>query len=319
MPWRQCPRSVQQTPPRIDAVIVSYNSADTLRDCVQSLLATPGVAVTVVDNASPDDSLGVIADLPVRTIQSGRNGGFGFGCNIGLRAGSAPLVLFLNPDARLDEGALDSMESALVADPGVGLLAPRLVDGDGALMASQRHFPRAATAWSHALFLHRLFPRARWADEVIRRWEEYERPNEPDWVSGACMLARRSVLEAIGGFDERFFLYCEDTDLCARIRGAGHRIRYDPSASAHHVGGHSAPRSGLYSVLADSRVRYARKHGGRTDFLLQAGGIALHALTHAAVCVLRPAHAHGHVAALRTVLRNRGQDLPVPVPRSVSP
>src|SRR4051812_16306638 len=117
--------------PRVDAVIVSYNSSDTPRDCVISLLATPGVAVTVVDNTSPDGSLETIADLPVKAIQSGRNGGFGFGCNVGLTAGEAPLVLFLNPDARLSAGALDAMAGVLDAEPGVALVGPRLIDGDG--------------------------------------------------------------------------------------------------------------------------------------------------------------------------------------------
>src|SRR3954451_13353999 len=155
--------------PRVDAVIVSYNSSDTLRDCVISLLATPGVAVTVVDNVSPDGSLETIADLPVKAIQSGRNGGFGFGCNIGLAAGRAPLVLFLNPDARLAPGALDAMGAVVHAVSQVALVGPRLVDDGGALMPSQRHFPRAMSAWSHALFLHRLMARARWSDELVRR------------------------------------------------------------------------------------------------------------------------------------------------------
>jgi N-acetylglucosaminyl-diphospho-decaprenol L-rhamnosyltransferase len=301
-------------PPRVDAVIVSYNSSDTLRDCVSSLLATPGVSVTVVDNASPDGSLETIADLPVKAIQSGRNGGFGFGCNIGLGAGEAPLVLFLNPDARLAPGALQAMEAVLDHEPGVALVGPKLYDGDGSLMPSQRHFPRVSSVWSHALFLHRLFPRARWADEVDRRWEDYEHPNEPDWVSGACMLARRSVLEQLGGFDDGFFLYCEDTDLCARLRQAGHRVRFEPSAVAHHVGGHSAPRSGLWPILAESRVRYARKHARGIGRALQSAGIAVHAFTHAVANARRPAHARGHMAALKAVLWRRAARRPAPGP-----
>jgi N-acetylglucosaminyl-diphospho-decaprenol L-rhamnosyltransferase len=313
MPSQHSPHNAARAP-RIDAVIVSYNSSDTLRDCVQSLLGTPGVAVIVVDNASPDHSLDAIADLPVQAIQSGRNGGFGFACNIGLAAGQAPLVLFLNPDARLAPGALDAMEAVLHGESQVALVGPRLVDEGGALMPSQRHFPRALSAWSHALFLHRLMPRARWADEVVRRWEEYGRPNEPDWLSGACMLARRSVLEAVGGFDAGFFLYCEDTDLCARIRAAGHRIRYEPSAGAHHVGGHSAPRAGLFPVLAESRLRYARKHAHGVALWSQTAGIALHALTHAVACVRRPSYARGHVAALRAFLRRVAPSRPAPRP-----
>src|SRR3954451_4354184 len=109
-----------------DVVIVSYNSRDTLRECVEPLAGAPGVRVIVVDNASPDASLEVIADLPVHAIESGRNGGFSFGCNLGAAAGDAPLVLFLNPDARVNPGELERMVAALEAEPDVGLLGPRL-------------------------------------------------------------------------------------------------------------------------------------------------------------------------------------------------
>jgi N-acetylglucosaminyl-diphospho-decaprenol L-rhamnosyltransferase len=111
---------------RIDVVVVSYNSRDTLRDCVEPLVGLPGVSVTVVDNASPDRSLEAIADLPVQAIDSGRNGGFAFGCNLGMAAGSAPFVLFLNPDARIDASGLDVLAAALEAEPAVAIVGPRL-------------------------------------------------------------------------------------------------------------------------------------------------------------------------------------------------
>jgi N-acetylglucosaminyl-diphospho-decaprenol L-rhamnosyltransferase len=104
----------------VDAVIVSYKSRDTLLAGVQPLLAIPYVSVTVVDNDSPDRSLDVLAELPVRAIQSGRNGGFGFGCNLGTTGGSARYVLFLNPDARIERPALDRLVAALDAEPEIG-------------------------------------------------------------------------------------------------------------------------------------------------------------------------------------------------------
>ena len=108
----------------VDAVIVSYNSRDTLRACVEPLSHMSGVAVTVVDNDSPDDPLPTIADLPVHVIRSGRNGGFAFGCNLGAAAGSAPYVLFVNPDAQLDQESLDRMRAVLDATPDVGVVGP---------------------------------------------------------------------------------------------------------------------------------------------------------------------------------------------------
>jgi N-acetylglucosaminyl-diphospho-decaprenol L-rhamnosyltransferase len=298
--------------PLVDAVIVSYNSSDTLRDCVEPLAAMPRVAVTVVDNDSTDGALETIADLPVARIDSGRNGGFSFGCNVGLAAGSAPYVLFLNPDARMETPALDAMLAALEADPGTGLVGPRLLDEDGSLMPSRRRFPRVASTWAQALFLHRLIPRARWVDELDRRWDDYLERGEPEWVSGACMLARRDVLERIGGLDEGFFLYCEDTDVCARIRAAGYTIRYEPAAIVHHAGGQSAPRHSLLPVLAESRSRYARKHASPASAALQVAGLAAHAATHALATVRRPGYARGHLAALRRLLRRGTTDVQTP-------
>jgi N-acetylglucosaminyl-diphospho-decaprenol L-rhamnosyltransferase len=291
--------------PIVDAVIVSYNSRDTLRGCVLPLVAADRVTVTVVDNDSPEPALDVIADLDVRPIASGRNGGFSFGCNLGAAQGDAPYVLFVNPDAVLPAADLARLVAVLDAEPAVGLVGPRLVGDDGSLMPSIRRFPRVRSTWATALYLHRLFPRARWSDEINRRYEEYERVGYPEWVSGACMLVRRSVLEAVGGLDEGFFLYCEDTDLCARIRAAGHEIRYEPEACARHQGGASAPRAGLMPVLAVSRARYARLHDRRAVALAQRLGIALGHLTHALVSLPRPAKRRGHVRAVRAVLARR--------------
>jgi N-acetylglucosaminyl-diphospho-decaprenol L-rhamnosyltransferase len=286
----------------VDAVVVSYNSADTLRACVAPLAALEHVAVTVVDNDSPEESLGVIADLDVLAVRSGRNGGFSFGCNLGASKGQAPYVLLVNPDAVLSREDLDRMVAVLDDEPGVGLVGPRLIDGDGSLMPSIRRFPRVLSTWSQALYLHRVLPRARWTDEINRRFEEYEQVGYPEWVSGACMLIRRSVLDEIGGMDEGFFLYCEDTDLCARIRERGYAIRYEPSAVAHHQGGASAPRTGLLPVLAVSRARYAAKHDRPWAARAQRLGIAAGHLTHALLSIAQPDKRRGHVAALRAVL-----------------
>jgi GT2 family glycosyltransferase len=287
---------------RIDAVIVSYRSAATLRGCVEPLSAMPGVHVTVVDNDSPDDAVETIADLQVEVERSPRNGGFSYGCNLGAARGDAPLLLFLNPDARLDAGALDALVAALDADPRVALAGPRIIEDDGELAWSQRRFPRLRSTFAQALFLHRLFPRATWTDELIRDRGAYERPGSPDWVSGACMLVRRDAYEAVGGFDERFFLYCEDTDLCKRLRDAGHTIGFEPAAEVHHVGGASSGAGETRPIAARSRVLYARKHLSPVAARTEALGVALGEATHAATAVTRPATRRGHMAALRAAL-----------------
>jgi N-acetylglucosaminyl-diphospho-decaprenol L-rhamnosyltransferase len=286
---------------RVDAVVVSYRSAATLRECVTSLLAIPGVAVTVVDNASPDDTLATIEDLDAETIRSPRNGGFSYGCNLGAARGNAPFLLFLNPDARMGAAALAALMEALTTDPVAGLAGPRLLE-DGELAWSQRRFPRLRSTFAEALFLHRLLPRAEWTDELIRDPETYGRPGTPDWISGACMLVQRDVFEAIGGFDERFFLYCEDADLCRRVRNAGYAVRFVPAAEVSHVGGASSSTGETRAIGARSRVLYARKHFRPVAARMEALGVALGEATHAATAVRRPATRRGHTAALRCVL-----------------
>jgi N-acetylglucosaminyl-diphospho-decaprenol L-rhamnosyltransferase len=286
----------------VDAVVVSYNSRDTLRDCVAPICSLPGVEVTVVDNDSPDDALATIADLPIRIVEAGRNGGFAFGCNLGTSGGNAPYVLLLNPDARIEPAALATLVSALEDDPGLAMAGPRILDDEGGLMRTQRSFPRLRSTWAQALFLHRLARRARWADEVVWDPEAYERPASPDWISGACMLVRRTALEEIGGLDERFFLYCEDIDLCRSLRAAGHGIRYEPAATVMHHGGHSAPRSAMLAIYARSRVLYARKHYRRVAVPFEVAGVVLGEATHTLTSVRRPSIARGHAAALRAAL-----------------
>jgi N-acetylglucosaminyl-diphospho-decaprenol L-rhamnosyltransferase len=288
--------------PSVDVVVVSYNSRGELRRCVEPLSPLEGVHVFVVDNASSDGSLEAVADLPVERIALPRNGGFSHGCNAGWRAGRAPFVLFLNPDARMDAGSLERLVTALEETQGAGAAAPRITHAGGELDYSQRRFPRLRSTYAQALFLHRLFPRASWTDELIRDPAAYSQSGSPDWVSGACILVRRSVLTELSGWDEGFFMYCEDIDLCRRLRKAGHDLLYEPAATVLHEGGASAPRTSLLPVLAASRLRYAVKHRGKVAAMLERLGIALGALTHLLVSRGGRAARAGHARALRLAI-----------------
>ena len=136
----------------VDVVVVSYNSRDHLRACVEPLASVDDVHVIVVDNASPDAGLDVVADLPITRIARQQNGGFGAGCNTGWRVGDAPYVLFLNPDARIDAESLRRLAGVLDATPGAGGVAPRITHVDGSLDFSQRRFPRLRSTYARALF-----------------------------------------------------------------------------------------------------------------------------------------------------------------------
>ena len=288
--------------PLVDVVVVSYNSRADLPGCVEPLLSVPEAHVLVVDNASPDGSLDAVRGLPVTAIQLTRNGGFATGVNAGWRAGSAPYVLILNPDARIDAASLQALTSAL-EEQRVAAAAPRIRHEDGSLDYSQRLFPRLRSTYAQALFLHRLFPHATWTDELVRDNEVYARRGNPDWVSGACILVRRDVLVELGGLDEAFFMYCEDIDLCRRIRSSGYELVFEPAASVVHLGGASAPRAGLLATLAASRVRYARKHRGWAVAFLERLGVGLGAATHALVGrggrAMRAGHARALIAAAK--------------------
>ena len=286
---------------KVDVVVVSYNSRDHLRACVQDLAGFADVRVTIVDNASVDGSLDVVADLPVERVARSRNGGFAEGVNVGWRRGDAPFVLLLNPDARLEPSSLARLVATLAGDSRAGAAAPRILHEDGRLDHSVRRFPRLRSTYAQALFVHRLLPRAQWADEVVRDPAAYERRAYVEWVSGACVLIRRSVLEAIGGLDQSFFLYCEDIDLAKRVQALGQTIVYEPEAIATHAGGESTPTGSMLPTLAASRIRYAEKHLGRRA-PLERLGVALGAITHAAVgrggARLRAGHARAIQVAL---------------------
>jgi N-acetylglucosaminyl-diphospho-decaprenol L-rhamnosyltransferase len=288
--------------PAIDVVVVSYNSRAELRECVEPLAGVDEIHIVVVDNASNDGTLDAVADLPVERIALERNRGFGHGCNVGWRVGRAPYVLFLNPDARIDGGSLGRLVTVLEGTPAAGAAAPRITHVDGTLDYSQRRFPRLRSTYARALFLHRVFPEAPWVDELVRESAAYAEPGSPDWVSGACMLVRRSALEDLGGFDDGFFMYCEDIDLCRRLREAGHDLLFEPAAAVVHEGGASAPRASLLPVLAASRLRYAAKHSSALVATLERLGIALEGLTHVVISrggrAMRAGHARAFLLAL---------------------
>jgi GT2 family glycosyltransferase len=283
---------------QVDVVVVAYNSGAHLRACVEPLTTCDGIEVVVVDNASADVGLAALDDLDVTAIALERNGGFGHGCNVGARVGSAPFVLFLNPDARIDEGSVQHLAAVLEADAGAAAAGPRIVDELGTLERSQRRFPRLRATFAQALFLHRWVPS--W-DDLVWDARAYAGPAQPDWASGACLLVRRSAFEAIGGFDEGFFHYYEDVDLCRRLPGV---VRFEPAAVVVHVGGASAPRASLLPRLAASRIRYLRKHASRTVVALERLGLVLHGLTHALVARGHAARA-GHLGAVVVALRGR--------------
>jgi N-acetylglucosaminyl-diphospho-decaprenol L-rhamnosyltransferase len=290
----------------VDVVVVSYNSAAHLRACVEPLSRLDWANVIVVDNGSSDSSLSAVEDLRVRAIAQ-ENVGFAGGCNTGWRAGESPYVLFVNPDAQISAESLRMLVNVLESQPELAIAAPRIVGDDGVLNYSLRRFPRLRSTYAQALYLHKLAPTARWADEIIRATDAYERQGLHEWVSGACMLVRRTVLEQLGGWDDRFFFYCEDIDFCRRVRELGLGIQYEPAAVVTHEGGGSALRSAMLPHLAASRLRYARLHRSRAGAFAERLGIALEAATHMLVARGGGPTRAGHARSLRVALLPNGR------------
>jgi len=261
--------------PRVSAVIVSYNAREHLLRCLGALDAFAGLPleVLVVDNASADGSADAArAAFPVaRVVDAGENLGFSRANNLGIRETRAPYVLILNPDAEVRPGCVTTLAGILDRRPDVGLVGPRTSSGDGAPQVS---FGEGLTPWLEWRQQRLVRGVRAGRPEALRRAEEAaRREREPGWISGACLLARRSALDAVGGFDEGFFLYEEDVDLCLRLRRAGWRIVFTPDAEAvHHLGrsAAAAPRRARLEYHR-SHLRFYRKHNGALQTALLRG------------------------------------------------
>lgn len=242
----------------LEVVIVSYRCGEMLRRCLQSLRDHPpadGLRVTVVDNASGDGTADVVRrEFPEATlIELEENVGFSAGNNVVLRQTTAEYVLVLNPDTVLCEGTLDTLLRLLAADERIGIVGCRLVQEDGTLdHAARRSFPTPTSALGHFLRVGRS-DRAPAALTAYRAPDVSEGP--VDAVNGAFMLMRRKMLDEIGLFDEGYWMYMEDLDLCYRAARAGWITWYEPSVAAVHV---KAGTSGRHRRL---RLNYAFHYG----------------------------------------------------------
>jgi len=257
--------------PAVAVVVVTWNSRDEIGACLGSLarLTVPS-EVVVVDNASADGTAALVqATFPaVRVLEPGSNLGFGAASNRGWRATAAPAVLFLNPDTEVDQGAVESLLAVFDRRPEVGIVGPATRDGNGTPQVSFGPDLTPWSEWRQRRLVRGVEAREEAAIAALRAIGSRE--HEPDWVSGSCLLVRRALLERLGGFDERFFLYEEDVDLCTRARQAGARVLFTPEARVVHHRGRSMGRSGgrAEAEYDRSHLLYYRKHRGLLSTLL---------------------------------------------------
>jgi hypothetical protein len=264
---------------RLDIVIVSYRCRTLLRDCLKSLSAFPpagGARVWVVDNASEDGTVEMVEEeFPeVELIASDENLGFSKANNLVIRRGSAPYVLALNPDTLMTGGALDQMLELMEQKPEVGISGCWLELPDGSFdHAARRSFPTPLGALAHFTRI------GRWK-KAPARLAQYRAPEVEsgpvDAVNGAFMLMRRKALDEVGLFDEGYWMYMEDLDLCYRFGQAGWITWYEPSVKVIHVkagtsGKHRKPR--VNYAFHYGMFRFYRKHYAKSNNFLLNGAV----------------------------------------------
>lgn len=240
-------------------IIVSYNTKNDLENCLRSLHAHPPRAsheIVVVDNASRDGSVEAVrSQWPnVRVIPLTGNVGFASANNVGIRQTESELILFLNSDTIVPEGAVDRLIGALDELPGAAIVGPKIVDGDGRLELSYGRMMTPLAELRQKLLVRYASAGKLAAMTVATR--------QVDWVTGACMLVRRRDAEAAGLFDERYFMYCEDVDFCAAVRKNGGRVYFTPLAQITHLRGRSWRASPVSTAdsYRRSQLAFYRKH-----------------------------------------------------------
>ncbi|MDP2656213.1 MAG: glycosyltransferase [bacterium] len=257
---------------KLSIVIASWNVREHLRYCLASLFAYPSkesLEVIVVDNASSDGSVDMVRqEFPqVNLIANEENKGFSTANNQGIRHAKGEYILVLNDDTQIKSETLDALIAYLDTHPDVGVVGPKILNPDGSIQPSVRRLP---TFWSQLLF---VFSKLAIVQRYFWHDFDYEKEQEVPQIMGACMMIRASVLEKVGLFDEKFFVWFEEVDLCARIKESDNRVMYTPSAEIIHEGGSSFaqyPSLSRFRNYSASCKTYMYKHKGFFAWLVLA-------------------------------------------------
>jgi N-acetylglucosaminyl-diphospho-decaprenol L-rhamnosyltransferase len=271
------PAQAVRAQPDVTVVVVNYNTAHLLPRMFAALEAARGnlkIQVIVVDNASRDNSVQVLRlqHPNVELIENATNVGFGRANNQALPRASGRYVLLLNTDAFVAPDTLTKTVQFIDEHPRCGVLGVKLVNEDGTLQPSCRYFPTPWNTFLKSTGLARFSPRTRFVDDMA--WD-HASVRECEWVPGCYYLVRREVIEQVGLFDPRYFLYCEEIDHCRAVRKAGWSVIFYPFTQVVHIGGESALSEGalnrvgrqISTLQVESELLYFRKHHGVTGVL----------------------------------------------------
>ena len=264
----------------VRAVVVNYRTYELVETCIAALktsAAAPEDLVVVDNESDPQKVAALVQALPtIRVVASPGNDGYARACNQGWKGATTDFVLFINPDVTVRPDCIARCLEACTQDQSIGIVTCRLVRPDGTLdHACHRGIPTPVASLAYALRLDRVWPRSRRLARYTMAWLDPETVHDVEACSGAFMLVRRSALEAVGGWDERYWFYAEDLDLCLRVGHAGLRVRYVGTATATHIKGASshlrersrdlAPRElthkrMIQGAIVDSHSLFFREH-----------------------------------------------------------
>lgn len=266
--------TVRAPRPPVTVITVSFGSEDVLPALLDSVpaAASSPLPVVIADNAPANGAARELAAARGAGYLPLDNPGYGGAVNAAVRECGVETewLLIVNPDVTLAPDSVDLLLKAGTSDTSIGAVGPLIRDADGSIYPSARQLPRLLSGTGHALLGSR-WPSNPWT-RAYRRQNELPLPRDAEWLSGACVLVRRSAFEAVDGFDEGFFMYFEDVDLGARLLQAGYRNRYEPHAEVTHTGAHSTERSLTAMTRAhhDSAYRYiAKRYRGPVNWPLR--------------------------------------------------
>lgn len=269
----------------LSVVIVNWNTRDLLRDCLKSVFAGLGnlkAEVFVVDNASEDGSpVMVRREFPeVHIIQSAENRGFAAGNNMALRRVSGRHVLLINTDTIVHGSVIPDCVAWLDRNPRVGVIGPRLLNGDGSVQPSCSTFPSLRSLTMQLVGITRI---ARWDSYRMTGWD-WSQERSVEVISGAAMFVRGNAMEEVGLLDENFHFYGEETDWCRRFSSKGWDLKFVPIPEITHYGGGSVRRLNHRRdvMLTEGTTRLQLKHGGRIAAITCFTILVLHNITRAA-------------------------------------
>ncbi len=260
----------------LSCIIVNYYNSGPLKDCLESIYKTVhGIdfEIIVVDNSEDDPSLQTLKGLypKAQFISNPSNVGFSKANNQAAKIARGDVFIFLNPDTILSDQAINSMKNYFCSHAEIGALGPKVVDPDGSLQYSCRHYPTLWTGlFNRYSILSRLFPKNRFTSQYLMLDFDHNEILQVDWLSGCCLMVSKNVFEKVGGFDENYFLFNEDIDLCHMINQAGKEVIYFPEANVTHQVSTSNSKTSTKVIVQRhlGMMHYFKKHH-RGNFLIR--------------------------------------------------